>query len=133
MFKSIIKEIFILILLCVAIVLVLGIIFYDYSPTSKIVPNKVAYEIPTKVQEELNQTISNETTEIIVTYRVDESDLLLYQQAGSYDKGKINPFANLEDNSNTTNTTNTNTVGNTNIVSGNNSTIGNFFEKPGTK
>ena len=42
MFKSVIKEILIMLLLCVAIVLILGVIFYNYIPTNKVIPNKLA-------------------------------------------------------------------------------------------
>jgi uncharacterized SAM-binding protein YcdF (DUF218 family) len=41
MFKSVIKEILIMLLLCVAIVLILGVIFYNYIPTNKAIPNKL--------------------------------------------------------------------------------------------
>ena len=38
MFKTIIKETFIMLLLCVAIVLIFGIVFYEYIPVNKVVP-----------------------------------------------------------------------------------------------
>ena len=51
MIKSIFKEICIMILLCIAIVLVLGVIFYDSIPTNKVVPNKLsAYTTPENVR-----------------------------------------------------------------------------------
>ena len=43
MVKSIIKEIIIMLLLCVAILLILGVLFYDYIPSNKVVPGKIAY------------------------------------------------------------------------------------------
>lgn len=39
--KSIIKEIFIILLLCIAVCLIFGVIFYDYIPTNKVVPSTV--------------------------------------------------------------------------------------------
>ena len=42
MLKSVFKEIFIMLLLCVAIVLILGVLFYNYIPTNKTIPNKLA-------------------------------------------------------------------------------------------
>ena len=43
----ILKEIFIIILLALAIVLILGVLFYNYIPTNKLLPGQVAYT-PTK-------------------------------------------------------------------------------------
>ena len=37
--KSIVKEIFIILLLCIALCLVFGVIFYDYIPNNKVVPS----------------------------------------------------------------------------------------------
>ena len=39
--KSIIKEIFIILLLCIAIALIFGVVFYDYIPNNKVVPSTV--------------------------------------------------------------------------------------------
>ena len=58
MIKTIIKETFIMILLCVAIILILGILFYDYIPSNKVVPIKEAYETPNNVKEEINEQIT---------------------------------------------------------------------------
>ena len=66
MIKSVLKETFIMLLLCVAIVLVLGVIFYDYIPANKAVPNKLeAYTTPENVKAEIEQEIegSNLNTE----------------------------------------------------------------------
>lgn len=46
MIKSILKEIIIVLLLCAIILFVLGILFYDYNPINKVVPNKIAYSVP---------------------------------------------------------------------------------------
>ena len=47
MVKSVLKEICIMLLLCIAIVLILGVLFYDSIPSNKIVPEKLsAYETP---------------------------------------------------------------------------------------
>lgn len=43
MIKSVFKEVSIMLLICLAIVLVLGVIFYDYIPNNKVVPSKIAY------------------------------------------------------------------------------------------
>ena len=57
MVKSIIKEIIIMLLLCVAILLILGVLFYDYIPSNKVVPGKIAYSTPENIQEEVNEEV----------------------------------------------------------------------------
>ena len=54
MIKGFIKELIIALLLCLAIILVLGILLYNYNPSSKTLPDKVAYTTPEKIKEELN-------------------------------------------------------------------------------
>ena len=49
MAKSIIKEIIIALLLCVAIILVLGILLYEYVPITKTITNEVSYTTPENV------------------------------------------------------------------------------------
>lgn len=126
MIKSIIKETIIMLLLCIAILLIIGILFYDYIPTNKIVPTKQAYETPNNVKEEINETITElEKTEI--SYEITDADLNVYKQKSSYKPGKANPFAleeeqpeNVDTNSNSAPNTNSN-VNKNNVSSGNNS------------
>ena len=126
MIKAIIKEIFIILLLMVAILLVLGILFYDYRPTVKKIPSAVAeYNLPEAMVEELEETIeASKTQNIVRTYRVDKEDLIIYEKSKDYNKGKINPFGkittgegsggNSNGNSNTTgNSSNSSSSGNT--------------------
>ena len=136
MVKAIIKEVFIMLLLCVAIVLVFGVIFYDYIPTNKAVPNKLeAYVTPENIQEEINEEII-EMNKIEVSYEVTESDLNLYKQTHSYTPGKRDPFSASTENTNTSggNTT-TGTMGQNQTTGTNtdpNSTQG-FFNETGLK
>lgn len=92
MLKSVIKEIFIILLLGIAILLILGILFYEYIPINKTVPAKEAYVTPESVKKEIGENVS-ETEKVEVTYEVTDSDLDLYKQSGSYKEGKANPFA----------------------------------------
>ena len=56
--KSILKEILIILLLCIAICLILGLIFYDYIPTNKVVPSTVeAYKTSNTIKDEISQEI----------------------------------------------------------------------------
>lgn len=92
MTKIIIKEAGIVILLLISIALILGIVFYDYIPSSKTVPiKKEAYALPEDIKEELNESITLGQN-IIKTYYVDSTDLNAYESSNEYDKGKANPF-----------------------------------------
>ena len=91
--KSIFKEVFIMLLLCIAIILVLGVIFYDSIPSNKVVPNKpVAYETPENIQEEINEEVSG-INKVEVSYEITSSDLTLYKQTNEYISGNPDPFA----------------------------------------
>jgi hypothetical protein len=136
MAKAIIKEIFIMLLLCVAIVLVFGVIFYDYIPTNKAVPNKLeAYVTPENIQEEIDEEIM-EMNKVEVSYEITESDLDMYKQTHSYTPGKRDPFSASTDYTNNAGGNNTGNAGNNGGTSGTNtdpnSTQG-FFNETGLK
>lgn len=127
MIKSIIKEIFIMILLCIAIVLILGILLYDYIPSNKVIPVKEAYETPNDVKEEINEQITEiEKTEI--SYEITDADLNLYKQTSSYRPGKPDPFSESSTvvNSNVTDENTANT--NQNNGTTNTNSTGTFFD-----
>lgn len=113
MAKVIIKEILMVILLLIAIVLVLGIVFYEYIPTSKVLPAKVVtYKLPEEIENELNESILAGDN-IIRSYQIDSQDLKIYESTKDYSKGKINPF---EKESTSTTITNNSTGNNTNTI-----------------
>ena len=97
MLKTVIKEICILLLLSIAILLVLGIIFYDYIPIGVTIPTKEAYETPAEVKNEINDSTA-ESIKTEKTYEVTDSDLNIYKQKANYTEGKSDPFA-IEDDS----------------------------------
>lgn len=116
MIKTIIKEIIITLLLCIAILLVLSVLFYDYNPINKVVPNKIAYSIPEDIKNELEEeNIQNTLTVENRVYTIEGSDLNIYKKSNSYNPSKVNPFASTpsEDTNITTsgNTVNNNTTG----------------------
>ena len=88
MAKNIIKEIIIMLLLCLAIILILGVILYEYVPSNKILPEEVSYVTPQNIKEELNSSNSVEEDKVILTYEIDESDLANYQRIKDYKPGK---------------------------------------------
>lgn len=132
MAKAIIKEIFIMLLLCVAIVLVFGVIFYDYIPTNKAVPNKLeAYVTPENIQEEIEEEIM-EMNKVEVSYEITESDLDLYKQTHSYTPGKRDPFSASTENINNAGGNTTENNGSTGTTTDPNSTES-FFNETGLK
>ena len=125
MAKNIIKEIIIMLLLCLAIILILGVILYEYVPSNKILPEEVSYVTPQNIKEELKNSDSIEEDKVILTYEIDESDLTNYQKIKDYKPGKVNPFSTYEEKTEenqTQNGQNTNT-----------STEGTYFPDKGTK
>ena len=138
MLKSVIKEVFIILLLSIAILLVLGILFYDYIPTNRVVPTKKAYSTPEEVKNEIEEEVT-ETEKIEVSYEVTDADLNIYKQTGSYTEGKANPFI-LGSTTNETNDKNgnTNTKDNHKDEDNNSDTVdknstGTFFNEEGIK
>lgn len=106
MVKTILKEVIIILLLCVAILLVLSILFYDYSPINKVVPNKIAYTTPENIRNELEEeNIQDDFTVQNKVYTIEGSDLNIYRKSNSYNPSKENPFASTP--SEDTNTTGT--------------------------
>ena len=122
MVKSVIKEILNMLLLCIAIVLIFGLLFYDYIPTNKMIPAKEAYVTPNEVKEEINETITElEKTEI--SYEITDADLNIYKQSSSYKPGKKDPFSLSVENTSSTNGNKNNNGNTSNGDNGNNQNI----------
>ena len=139
MLKSVIKEIFIILLLSIAILLILGILFYDYIPINRVVPQKEAYSTPDEVKNEIDEEIA-ESEKIEVTYEVTDADLNIYKQTESYSEGKANPFAlgSTTEGNNTNEENGANGTGNNNNNDDNSDTVdknstGTFFNEEGIK
>lgn len=152
MAKNIIKEIIIMLLLCLAIILILGVILYEYVPSNKILPEEVSYVTPQNIKEELKNSDSIEEDKVILTYEIDESDLTNYQKIKDYKPGKVNPFSTYEEkteenqtqngqnttnnNSGSTNSDNSSSTGGStqnSVQNTNTSTEGTYFLDKGTK
>ncbi len=154
MAKSIIKEIVIILLLCLAIMLVFGIVFYEYVPIGKTIPNEVDYTTPQNVKKELASSSDVDDSQIIMTYEINSDDLTNYRRVQDYVPGKANPFSSYEtnaetptqgnsstgsssnNNSNNNNNSNDNNSNNNNSNNDNNSedtSGGHFFQNTGTK
>ena len=95
--KNVIKEICIAILLGIACLLIFAIVFYEYVPVNKFVPEKVEYSIPANVKAELGEDLSiKETQPQQITYSVTNSDLQQYKDATVYQPGNQNPFIAIQ-------------------------------------
>lgn len=132
MIKTIAKEAGIVILLLVAIILILGIVLYDYIPNNKSIPIKPqVYEFPSDIKEELQENVE-EGQNIIKTYYIDETDLNAYESKKDYKKGNPNPFADSSTNS-STEVTNTEVTNNINSISNETNTENKevYYNKPG--
>lgn len=108
--KNIIKEIIIFLLLVLAIILILGVLLYEYVPTNKMIPEKVSYTTPESVKSELQTDESVDNAEVVVTYQIDSTDLSNYKKINEYVPGKKNPFESIKQDNTTTdeNTTSSN-------------------------
>lgn len=144
MAKKVIKEIIIMLLLCLAIILILGVLLYEYVPSNKIIPEEVSYTTPADVQEELNKSENLENEQVILTYSIDATDLNNYERINSYVPGKTNPFSSYDtsstsgnenqsgsSNGRTNNSNNSSSSGNT--TGSTNDTNTGYFPDKGTK
>lgn len=93
-----IKEIIIMLLICLITMLIFAIALYKYVPNRKIIPEVVAYVATEEIQDLLNDNIDTKSEEdnVILTYEVTSSDLKNYQSTNIYVPGKSNPFAAVD-------------------------------------
>jgi len=132
---DLIKDIFISILILAAIVSVLGIIYYDDIPSSKVIPEEENYTLSAQMKKELENTNLEEFKEVVIDYHIDGSDLEKYEKANEYVEGKSNPFAPAQKNVENGNTQDENNVNNNTQSTNTNSNNGteNFYNDFGTK
>jgi ABC-type multidrug transport system fused ATPase/permease subunit len=128
MLKSIAKEVGIVILLITTIILVIGIVFYDYIPKNKSIPIKrQAYEFSEDIKSELQENVE-EGENVIITYYLDETDLDAYESKNDYDKGNPNPFS-LTSTESSTEVTNNNINSNNKVSNTENKEV--YYNKSG--
>ena len=92
-----IKEIIIMLLICLVAMLGLAIALYQYIPSKKNVPEISQYEVSEQVQDLLEDNIDQKSDKdrVILTYEVTKGELSGYQTTNDYIPGKSNPFANV--------------------------------------
>ena len=96
MVGKVLKEIGLALLLCLAIILILGVLLYGYVPNNKVLPEKVAYVTPENVKEEINKSEGVDETSVVMTYTIDANDLNNYKRINDYVPGKPNPFSSYK-------------------------------------
>lgn len=97
MAKKIIKEIIIILLITLAIILILGVLLYEYIPSNKIIPDKISYTTPENIKEVLAEQEIEDDNNPIMTYKLEPTDINNYRRIDSYVPGKVNPFSSYED------------------------------------
>lgn len=95
MAKNVLKEIIIILLLALAIILILGVLLYDYVPMNKVVPETITYTASEETKKALEEKAEIEQDEVILTYEVTSTDLNNYKQTSDYKAGRKNPFSDV--------------------------------------
>lgn len=96
MTKDILKEIIIILLICLAIILLWVAILYRFIPMNKRIPDNVSYVTTNSVKQALKSIDSVDADEVILTYQINQEDLNNYQRINKYKPGKTNPFSSYE-------------------------------------
>ena len=89
---NIIKEIIIMLLVCLAGMLLFAVVLYEYIPNRKVIPEIAQYNPSEKIKELKADDIDKKNETIIKTFEVTSSDLANYKVANDYVPGKSNPF-----------------------------------------
>ncbi|MBR3162707.1 MAG: hypothetical protein IKF17_01225 [Clostridia bacterium] len=125
MAKNIVREVIIALLLCLAILLILAVLMYSYIPNNKVIPEPVSYTVPEEAKKVLEEA-EMDSSQVILTYEVNSSDLSTAQRSNNYNPGKVNPFSSYQVQEqttegtagNTANSSSANTNGTTETTSG---------------
>ncbi len=125
-----IKELIIMLLVCLLAMLLLAVVFYDYIPARKVIPEVITYKANDEVTGLLADDIDSEDSEVVATfeqgeyeYEVSSSELNNYKTKNDYVPGRSDPFASIENNNYIADDTDTNTSSgtSTNTTTGSNS------------
>jgi probable serine/threonine-protein kinase roco9 len=132
MSKNVLREIIILLLLTLAIILLLGVLLYEYVPMNKVIPETVTYTATDETRKSIEEQSAQDDGTVVLSYEVTSTDLKNYKKVNDYKAGRKNPFSTVNTGSTSstgTNNGNTGTAGNnsstTNSNNENNSTTNN--------
>ena len=143
---KVIKEIIIMLIVCLIGLIATSVILYDYRLSKKVIPAVEEYSATDEVAELLTDNVdSKENEQVILTYEVTSKDLKDYEKTNDYVPGKANPFAATSStqpqntdgntvNNNSGSNTNANTSSSSNVEKPENTTSNNsYFKDTGTK
>jgi len=149
--KKIISNIGLILALSIVVIMVIGILLYDYIPTGTTISKVKVYESDdetTKVLSNIakeSQTLSvkgsddssvssGKSNVVLQTYSITKSDLDVYQSADIYERGKVDPFKKVESQNQNDSSTNVSTTSGTtnNNISSNNSSMQNTVTNSST-
>ena len=101
--KTIIKQVMLTLLVCVAVGLFFIIIFYNFIPSNKAIPGKVQqYQTPNSISDEIASSIGSEDKNAV--YEITSADITEYKNSKVYEAGKVDPFDSISDSSDVTST-----------------------------
>lgn len=112
--KSLVKELFIGVLLLMIVTITLGIAFYDSMPNNKLAPTSITYtadatvtstiqQISEEKSKNNNTTSSSNTSSgldigsVIASYSIGSTDLSIYESRKNYESGKSDPFEDYKE------------------------------------
>ena len=134
--KNVLKEIIIILLLCLIIIFTLGILLYEYVPMAKIIPEPVAYTTSEEIKKELASSSEIDEDKVILTYEVNSQDLSNYKRTQEYKRGKADAIEEISSEpAENTNNNSGNSSTNNQENSDNNTTTnnGNYYPDKGIK
>ena len=140
--KTLSKELFIMALLLMIVVFMIGMVFYEYMPNNKTIPEPITYTADsstTAVLQEIatvtSQTHggSSEVESVIKSYSIGTKELSTAASKQVYTSGKTDPFAVYKET--VDNTVDGNTVKNssTTTTTQSSGSTGTFFENKNSK
>ena len=109
--KSLVKELFIGVMLLMIVIFTLGIIFYDSMPNNKLAPTSITYTADATVTSTIQQIAEEKSNSsnnsspssdsnssgidfgsVIASYSIGSTDLSIYESRKNYESGKSDPF-----------------------------------------
>ena len=134
---SIIKEVIIMLLVCLVGILLFAVIFYEFIPNRKVVAETVKYQATSEVRQLLSDNVDNRENQVLKTYTVTSSDLNNYEQTNDYVPGKADPFAEVSESikgkGSTKSSSKSGSSSGNSSSSGNTSESGGYISDNGTK
>ena len=88
MSKNVLREIIILLLLTLAIILLLGVLLYEYVPMNKVIPETVTYTATDETRKAIEEQSAQDDGTVVLSYEVTSTDLKNYKKVNDYKAGR---------------------------------------------